>query len=38
MFINFNIIIKLSEHEFYELCGYKTPNQETQKSSKENIE
>lgn len=30
--------MKLSDEEFCELCGYKTPNQETQKSTKENIE
>lgn len=30
--------LELSEHEFCELCGYKTPNQETQKLSKGNIE
>lgn len=30
--------MKLSEEEFCELCGYITPNQDTQNSTKENIE
>ena len=30
--------LNLTNDEFIELCGYKTPNQETQKSTKENIE
>lgn len=30
--------MKLSDEEFCELCGYKTPNQDTQESTKENIE